>query len=420
MERTNTESLVNLVKSKINIDEIEKSIKSGVEINKGDEKGKTPLIWATQKNRHKLVKLLLEYNVQLDIQDQDSKSALLWAASKKKDSTIFQLLLNAGADYKLKDKHQRDSLYLAIQNNNEQTVELLLKAGAYNYDYKFEHSNNIELAAKKGNIPILEMLLVKDKIIYKAEAKGSYLALIRASEEGHEKIVRMLLDRVDTPNIIHNGFTPLMWAVIREHWLIVELLLLKGANPHIERPDKKTAIIYAANKYDNRGLKLLLNQPFNVNNQDSDGLTALMHSAKNGLDLNINILIESGADINIQDYNGYTPLMWAAKNAHEETMKLLLNLNADPHIKDRHGDSAVFIAIEDDRQFFRTTITHLLEKKYDLDGNLTRVTKMFLDAGVDKNDKDGQGYTLIDIAKMRKLNKMTNLLETYLPLLSEQ
>ena len=113
-----------------------------------------------------------------------------------------------------------------------------------------------------------------------------------AAENGHEAIVRTLLDAgatVDTQDL-HNGRTPLSWAARNGHEAIVRTLLDTSAT---------------------------------VNMKDEYGRTPLSWAAQNGHETIVRTLLDAGATVDTQDYNSQTPLSYAAENGHEAVVRLL-------------------------------------------------------------------------------------------------
>ena len=85
----------------------------------------TPLMIACYSNdsTDEIIKLLLNYGVNLNIQDKYGTTALMYAASKNKKTTI-QLLLENGADKKITDNNNKDFNFY-LKNNDKRDFEQL-------------------------------------------------------------------------------------------------------------------------------------------------------------------------------------------------------------------------------------------------------------------------------------------------------
>lgn len=128
-------------------------------------------------------------------------------------------------------------------------------------------------------------------------ATGDYAnsALAVAAENGHEEIVKLLLENhalVDAREA--GGTTPLMWASTAD---IVELLLRAGAD---------------------------------INAIDREGRAALHHAAKGSNSEVIQTLLENGAHIDAENNHGFNPVGVAASLGNEE---LVLQLLTTPNRK---------------------------------------------------------------------------------------
>ncbi|MCJ1384551.1 hypothetical protein MMC17_007668 [Xylographa soralifera] len=124
-----------------------------------------------------------------------------------------------------------------------------------------------------------------------------------ASHRGHDKIVRILLEReVNMDERDSSGRTALQLAAIHGHTTVVELLLQRGAD---------------------------------VNATDAVGLTALHWATLQKHEPVLRMCIDSGADVNICDANGWTALHVAVERGFEAGLKLLLRHGADLSIMAR-------------------------------------------------------------------------------------
>ena len=117
--------------------------------------------------------------------------------------------------------------------------------------------------------------------------------MFTAAAEGHEQIVKLLLDSgADINKVTNGGFTPLTWAAVKKNDKTVKLLLDSGADP---------------------------------NKVQENGLTPLYIAAFYGYDQIVKLLLDFGADINKTNKYGKTPLMMAAFYGYDQIVKLLLD-----------------------------------------------------------------------------------------------
>ncbi|KEQ86904.1 ankyrin [Aureobasidium pullulans EXF-150] len=103
----------------------------GVDKNVVSMNGYTPLCDAVRRGREKSVETLLAHNVEVDTPDNRGRTPLL-IASQKSNQNIVKALLGAGAKAEL-----NDALSIALTNRDEGLVQLLKNAGAIEKDEGF-------------------------------------------------------------------------------------------------------------------------------------------------------------------------------------------------------------------------------------------------------------------------------------------
>ena len=190
-------------------------------------------------------------------------------------------------------------------------------------------------------------------------------ALHWAAQEGHEAVVRLLLESAEgqKANDINakdkRGRTTLHWAARRGHVAVVRLLL-EGAGGQkaddINAKDNRgwTALHLAAGEGNEAVVLLLLEgaggQKADINAKDNGGCTSLDRAAQGGQEAVVRLLLkgaggQKAADINAKDCGGWDPLHLAAGGGHEAVVRLLLegagDQKADINTKDGVGWTAL-------------------------------------------------------------------------------
>jgi uncharacterized protein len=240
---------------------------------------------AAQQQDAATVRTLLKQHVDVNFQQVDGTSALIWAAHND-DLATADLLIKAGADAKVTNRYGISALAEAAQNGSAPMIALLLKAGADPNTTLAEGDNVLMLASRAGNAAAVKVLL---------DSK----ARVDAKENWH-------------------GETALMWAAGENHADIVKLLIANGANPNaqapkLERPEMKKGPAQVFSSY------------------PAGGLTALIHAARENSFEAAQALLAAGANPNQRDPNNIGPLMVAVTNAHWDMANLLLEKGADPN-----------------------------------------------------------------------------------------
>ena len=93
-------------------------------MNKIDNKGLTPLMWAATKGNLEVVKLLLAQNVDLDKISNEGKTALILAAENGRFE-IAQHLIDNGADKDIRDQSGETALDKARKKGHKIVIEIL-------------------------------------------------------------------------------------------------------------------------------------------------------------------------------------------------------------------------------------------------------------------------------------------------------
>ncbi|KAJ3898534.1 ankyrin repeat-containing domain protein [Lentinula edodes] len=164
------------------------------------------------------------------------------------------------------------------------------------------------------------------------DAKGGHFgnALQAASSEGHESIVKLLLEHDANVNAQGGHFgNALQAASSKGHESIVKLLLENNADVHAQGGYSGNALQAASSKGHESIVKLLLEHNADVNVQVGQYRNALQAASYWGHDSIVKLLLEHNADVNAQGGEDGNALQAASYCGHEFIVKLLLEHNAD-------------------------------------------------------------------------------------------
>ncbi|MCM2278087.1 MAG: ankyrin repeat domain-containing protein [Oligoflexia bacterium] len=125
-----------------NRDSAKENLTDATRANRPDELGRTPVMWAAYVNladakqlqetdgkRAELVALLAQSGADLNLQDRDGWTALMWAAWSGVPQVTARLLEN-GANLTHTDRQGNTALMIAVQRGNTEVVKALLAQGA--------------------------------------------------------------------------------------------------------------------------------------------------------------------------------------------------------------------------------------------------------------------------------------------------
>ena len=157
-------------------------------------------------------------------------------------------------------------------------------------------------------------------------------ALIEAAKQGDTEGARKLLDEgVQVGTLDKGRLTPLMWAALKGHSELVDLLIGRGADVNAIAAAGVTVLLYTLYRVEEEAssdiVTTLLENGADPNAASYDGGgTPLMSAASRGRSDLLRLLLNAGADINAQRPGGYTALMIAARLGRLDAVQTLLNV----------------------------------------------------------------------------------------------
>ncbi|CZR50156.1 uncharacterized protein PAC_00028 [Phialocephala subalpina] len=184
----------------------------------------------------------------------------------------------------------------------------------------------LESAAENGQEVVVKRLLAMHKAGTYPRAGGRWTSLHRASYNGHETVVRLLLENGATLEAAdREQQTPLLLAAKNGHKAVIQLLLNKGAESEAQNRNCRTPLFLAAMNGHEAAVRLLIEEGAAFEGKDSAGQTPLLSAVANGSEEVVRLLLEKGAEINYKDYHGRTPLSLAVTNGHKSIVRRLMD-----------------------------------------------------------------------------------------------
>lgn len=352
-------------------------MKLRADLNAADNHSQTPVHLAAQKNHAEVLKHFLNDRSELlTIPNKTGFNCAHIAAMNGSLSVIKELLrFNRDAVIGVRIKKTGSTtLHLASEGGHAAIVKLLLSAGAKASDENAMGETALHLAAKHGHVKVLHTIktavdwkicsrrngltalhvaassgqteFVAEMLRYRVpgglrsersgvDPKSDYgvTPLHLASRNGHESVVRMLLNsagvQVDAPTEIEK-YIPMHLAAQGGHEQVANLLISRSPESLVKYDGHgRTALHFAASHGHTRMAHMLLGQGAQMNAQDDRGWTPLHYSARHGyLDV-VKLLVESGADPTTCSKEGKIPLCNAANAGHKEVLSYLLKKDHD-------------------------------------------------------------------------------------------
>lgn len=246
-------------------------LRAGANPNLANNQGVTPLAFAIRDRQPSLTKALLQKSLELEVSDGFGNTALLLAAYGGNAEIVGQLL-EAGADHAHTNLLGQNALHLAAGQGNLAAAERLLRGGFSIEDpdqfgltplHRAAENGHVEvvnllllqpksdpnlnaldahgdggtpwmLAARQGQIPVLETLLKFEADPHLPELLNGKTALQATAEAGQVATLRWLLSKklADLGEADRQGNTALHYAIQAAQAEIAAELLRLGANPN--------------------------------------------------------------------------------------------------------------------------------------------------------------------------------------------
>ena len=181
----------------------------------------------------------------IDTPGTNDKTALMIAA-RAGDSALVKELLKLGSDPNANNVNGGTPIMFAAISGDPETIALLLKRKV---DVNAQGSNGwsaLMVAAAKGHVEACRLIIEAGANV-NSEDIYLWTPLLRAAYEDRLEVIELLLaqDDVDIHHRDDHGATALHHAASIGATLIVELLLLSGANATQEDFTGRTAEVYA-------------------------------------------------------------------------------------------------------------------------------------------------------------------------------
>ncbi|KAF4629184.1 hypothetical protein G7Y89_g8969 [Cudoniella acicularis] len=438
-------------------EEIKRLLDGGANPSDASEEGMTSLHGAAQNGHETIVRLLLDRGAEASAAMKEGWTPL-HAATLTPNIAIMRLLIERGADVSAATSTGVTALHVAAERNYTDVVKLLIERGTDVLARVEPGFTALHIAARMGFEEITRLLLQDSgaevppstsggkqpphvgtasedttsgdtangdaanrddttakirEAILSAVLPDGRTALHMAALQGHESVVRLLLEKGAEASAKNNeGRTALHIATCQKHDSVVKVLLEKGADASAKDNDEQTALHMTTQLNYEPLVQLLLNQGAEASAKDNEGLTPLHIAARDGHIGIVKILLLSpGTDVSAGNNAGVTPLHLASFQGYEEMAKFLLSHGADASAKVGLGWNTLIIAASCGQE----AIVRLLlpqpgikisERGYlgqsalysSAEKGHVEVVKLLLEHGADVLGKDDEEQTALHIA----------------------
>ena len=404
---------------------------------------------------------LLSAQPRVDVNQRsaDGTTALHWAVYND-DVAMIDRLLGAGANVNAKNDYNSTPFSEAAVVGDSAVVKRLLKAGADVEAANADGQTALMVIARSSNIEAAKLLLSAGAKVNAREEWRGQTALMWAAAESQPEMVRLLIKHGANVNERSKltdferqvtaeprmqqrppgGLTPLLYAARSGCLACAEALVRAGADMNMPDPEGVTPLIIAGLNFSFDVGAFLVKQGAELNVWDTWGRSPLYavvdmntvptggradrpsNDATSGTEL-VRMMLERGANPNLQikilpplrslrdDRGpdgalapGTTALARAAKGGDVEVVRLLLARGASPSLPTVVGVTPIMMAAgtgyngRDSRG------------RYQTEEQAIEIVDLLLKAGVDINQRAGDGGTALHGAAGRGRDALVSLL----------
>lgn len=223
-------------------------LKTGLDVNVRDSRGRTPLHCATLSGHVMAMLALLERGAIVDAICDQNYTSLRYAVVWEQPPEVVHTLLDMGANTEIQSNHNVTALHDAAVMGLEEIIVLLLEKGAHVNARHAHGGTALHFASERNRFSIVQLLL-DNRADIDSQTWDGVTALYTAAEHKCEETVRLLLDRgADTELKDEEGLTPLHVAVKENQENLVRILLDAGANEDARSNDNGSALEFANEK----------------------------------------------------------------------------------------------------------------------------------------------------------------------------
>ena len=288
-----------------------------------------PLLYSALSGQYEAVKILLKYNVDVNMSTNTGLTSLL-AASNQGDIAIMKLLLKAKANPLATTNDGFNILHLLTLSNSKFKTEIMRKL--FDFLTHTINTNVVDLLInardKEGNGIIhyavskqdqkLTQFLISREVDVNAKNKMGEFSLFLASMSGNVNIVTSLIKAgCDCNAVTSNGVTPLLAAIDRDHIKVVMALLTRHSSVSIDQSFDENITTNVAD----------------VNKGTTNGImqSPLLYAVVKSKSEIAKILLDSGSYCNIiiatnpNNLNGETLLDYAKRKRDYDMIQVLTN-----------------------------------------------------------------------------------------------
>lgn len=300
-------------------------------IDSKDKNGYNPVATSSIYGFNDTVKKLVEYKANINIQDKNGLTPLIYAIEQD-NKELANFLIENGADLNMAEKeYDRTPIFFSIENKNTNITEILISKGA-----------NVNAVDKNGVTPLN----------------------IAIKEDGNIDIIKLLVkNKADLNILTEEGDSLIEYAINKNDTDMIQTLVEGGVNLNVAGISSNTPLMTAVSKSLENIVRIFLTKnDINLNAINRNWNTALHMAAKNGNSVIIKMLIDKGANVDARNKQGYTPLHTAVENNNLEAANEIINGKANVEIRADNMKRPIDIAMDKKEDSMITLLKNAMKK----------------------------------------------------------
>lgn len=228
-----------------------------------------------------------------------------------------------------------DRLLQAVENGDaEKVASLLGKKGASATKHDNEGKSAFHLAATKGHVECLRVMLAHGVDVTAQDTAGHSALHLAAKNSHHECVKKLLQAKCLAESTDNSGKTALHYAAAQGCLQAVQVLCEHKSPLNLKDVDGNIPLLLAVQNGHGEVCRFLMDQGADVNSRDKNGRTALMLACEIGSSTIVEALIKKGADLNLVDSLGHNALHYSKLSENAGIQSLLLSkISQDTDLK---------------------------------------------------------------------------------------
>ena len=313
-------------------------------LNEQDSKGLTILSVAASRAQAHVVSAVLSMepaeDLELNLLDNNGRSALVWACSSNSESIVDKLLQDERTNPNLLDCHRRNALSWACEDGLANIVKLFVDRKSVILGSQDEWGNTpLIYAVKSKNWMTVKNLFRRSRYMttvgdgvelnIAAKDRNGRNAVSWAASTQDPRMLDFLLNcGPSEANATDNDdWPPLAWTMDTPGFPQNARRLIPHCRGYLNKQDYSgSSLLSTAIRWGQFEIAqiLITNTDVEVNSKDESGRTALSFAASSGSLDTVKLLVDlREVDASITDNTGNLPLHWARREGHSQVADYL-------------------------------------------------------------------------------------------------